>query len=65
MRDEMGVLIGRIYLVFNFPLSKDGQLSDWRAALLFPQTNQYIVTDEANRFSCFLGHLGRENMYVC
>jgi len=40
--------------------------SDWRPALLFPQTKQYdIITadfNRTNRFSCFLGLLGREHM---
>ena len=64
MRDEVGVLIGLIYLVSNFPSQRMGNFSDWRPALLFSQTNQYNVTVGVNKFSCFLGLLGRENMYV-
>jgi hypothetical protein len=65
MRDEAGVLIGLFYLVSNFTLKRMDSFPDWRPALLFPQTKQYIVTADFNgtkRISCFLGLLGREHM---
>jgi hypothetical protein len=58
MRDKLGVLIGQ---VSNFPLSKG-----WAAFLtgVLYSSSQYIVTadsNETNRFSCFLGLLGRDH----
>jgi hypothetical protein len=68
MRDEMNILIRLTWYQYGVqfsPSRRMGSFSDWRPALLFPYTKQYVITADfngTNRFSCFLGLLGREHM---
>jgi hypothetical protein len=67
MRDDASVLFGLTYFGIQFSPSK-GWAPFLTGVLVLHssfQTKQYIVTADfngTNRFSCFLGLLGREHM---